>query len=329
MPGGTAMLMNHDRYLLTMSRLGELRSTTRKLVGDRAKAIATLTTDLNHSALWKAGQREELDKAFNKAMAEALEKTEELQRFVTAAEVRAGDPVMALFGHRVPGAITLEGDAAAKAEFRALMTTLPTAARRTWLDALLGEKDWGRVGVLLALDPALAADAKGLDLPGRDQALKESAELKAMAAGILADERVRKAEERSAELYAKARLTESEGHELVRLGNELTAVQQAARDAEAHRAMSAEDAATYLRLNAMYDSGQALSPQEGHELVRLGSAQTRADDASKPTEVPKPLTAAEDSRYSLLSQKADSGHDLTRAEGLELVGLAQRVQDTI
>lgn len=270
------MLLTSDQYKITMSRLGELRSRIQGLTGNRSKAIATLITDVNHSDLWKAGQREELEKAFNQAMEKAMEEAKELQRCAIAAEVRAGDPVMATFGIRVPGAITLEGDAAAKAEFRALMTTLPTAARRTWLDALVSEKDWGRVGVLLALDPALAADAKGLALPGRDQALKEAAELKAMASEILADEAARKVDERAAELSAKPELTEAEGHELVRLGNQQERAQKVSRSA----------------------APTALSPDEN-------------------------------ARFELLNQKADAGEALNRSEGLELVGLAQRVQDTI
>ena len=270
------MLMDHNKFLLSMSRTGELRSTVNRLVAERLRDTAILTVDRAHSDLWKAARREELDKEFSKAMGTALEEVERIHRQAAAAEVRAGDPVMATFGIRVPGAITLEGDAAAKAEFRALMQGLPTSSRRTWLDALVGEKDWGRAGVLLALDPALAADAKGLDLPGRDQALKEAAELKAMASEILADEAARKVDERAAELSAKPELTEAEGHELVRLGNQQERAQKVSRSA----------------------APTALSPDEN-------------------------------ARFELLNQKADAGEALNRSEGLELVGLAQRVQDTI
>jgi hypothetical protein len=169
-----------------------------------------------------------------------------------------------LFSERAKGALTPEQDAALKSEFRTLMQSIPAHERRSWFDSLAQEGDYGRLGVLVAMEPTLRPDALALSLPGRDEALKIAADVRGLiregnavirdaerlvieskpnpsqadnvrlVALAIADSQTSDTtrpvitdEERArfAELSESVSLTKAEGHELVSLGNRMSGPQ--------------------------------------------------------------------------------------------------------
>ena len=175
---------------------------------------------------------------------------------------------MLLFESRIVGALTMEADAAQKGEFRALLSNMPLETRRVWFGALADAKDWGLLGVLIAMEPKLGAEAALLDIPGRDEGLKQAAELRSKAEGLLQAEHQRVGDERLEALLTMATRTEKESMEMITLANEKTkgwGIEPPAPQV----GLSPDEESRYAALNAKADGGEQLSRAEGCELLGI------------------------------------------------------------
>lgn len=266
------MLLDSKRYKTQMGELGQLRDKIEKLTGDRAKRLSALILDKDHSESWKTSQRGSLESEFQSAMGPLLAQVKQAVSKARLEEMKLRDATMLLFGYRVAEANTGEADHAAKSEFRAMIQTLPADNRRIWFQALADAKDWARLGVLVAMEPTLGAEALLLDIPGRDEGLKLASEIRNLAESILAGEGERVDLERTAVLESKPQLTEAESIELVVIGDRLARRLDATQMPS--QGLSEEEARRYSSLNAKPD----LTKSEGCELVRLAAKVELAED---------------------------------------------------
>lgn len=167
--------------------LGRVKASIDKadvILSDTRAKVRAIREDETRTDSWKAQELQRLQAASGPIMAALGREIDgELAR-VRPEFSRYRDPVMQLSNFKAKGAADSVEDAAIKGEFRRLMKTIPAESRLGWLDRLAEEGDWGRLGVLVALDPRLAEEAKALPIPDQDETLSVLAELRSLASSF-------------------------------------------------------------------------------------------------------------------------------------------------
>lgn len=154
------------------------------ILADTRLKARTIREDGTRTDSWKAQELQRLQAVSGPAMAALGREVDGELASVRPEFLRYRDPVMQLSGFKAKGAVDQVEDAAIKGEFRRLMQTVPAESRLAWLDRLAEEGDWGRLGVLVALDPRLSEEAKALPIPDQDETLSLLGEVRSLAASF-------------------------------------------------------------------------------------------------------------------------------------------------
>jgi len=279
---GIIMLWNKDSYKLAMNRAGELKGIIEKARRDRGEQIVSVGQDQTRSKLWKDAQHEKIESEFKSATDAALAEIQQIRQSAIAAGRQWQNPALALHGHPVSGlpeTLSVDAtsgviaDAALKTEFRSMIKESSPADRKAWYELLVQTQDWGRLGVLVSLDPDIATLAQSLAIPGRDEALSNASSLRKFTEGVLRDDRYQKGLERYQELSLKADregLSPKEGIEIIQLGEKLKnkfASTEDLPDETKKVTLSDAERSEYAQLSAKPE----LTKQEGVRIQQLAT----------------------------------------------------------
>lgn len=235
-------------------------SEARATIRERAK---TIESDTTRTQAWRNAELAKNQATWAKAEPGLRKPMEQAIERFEREDSMLKDPIIQTFSIKAQGAANAVEDAALKAEFRALMQTLPTTSRREWFSMLAEDGDLGRIGVLVSLEPSLVEDARALSIPGRDEALAIAAKIRAELKRFRDQER----QDRWVELEASPNLTQSQTIEMIRIADQLEQDQNSAQEVAKSTFTDAEQA-RYAELKLKGDAGQ-LTKGEGVELIAL------------------------------------------------------------
>lgn len=287
------------------------------------EVLRTIDDDTSRTPKWKAEAKAEAIDLWVRTVRPNLTKPidQEIEGFEREF-ARLNNASMQLAPFLALGAESVVDDAAVKAEFRALMQTLPTSARREWFVKLAEDKNLGLLGVLVALEPSLQEDALALDIPGRDHALKVAAEIRSDVKEFRNQERL----DRMQEVQKLQNPTQKQALEMLVMADEMNREQQAARNLIAST-FTEDEQKQYSTLMQKAETGQLSKGESITYLALCDKAARRSQAESDTKNPPKPMVAADVDRTRARFQELLSKPGLTSSERQEVVVLGAKVKE--
>lgn len=312
-----------DRLIARRDAIKPLLDGLTKTRQAHSEVLRTIDDDTSRTPKWKAEAKAEAIDLWVRTVRPNLTKPidQEIEGF-EREYARLNNPTMQLAPFHALGAESVVDDAAVKAEFRALMQTLPVSARREWFVKLAEDKNLGLLGVLVALEPSLQEDALALDIPGRDHALKVAAEIRSSVKEYRNQERL----DRMQAIQKIPNPTQEQALEILVIADEMNKEQRATQNLIANT-FSEDERTRYQELRQKAETGQ-LSKGESITYLALCDKVARMALAESETKNPsKPLPAADVDRTRARFQELLSKPSLTSSEKQEVVVLGAKVKE--